>query len=185
MFKLDRFIEDCVRARREDPTHKAVREVVAEAVSDRAAIVRELGEPDEAGIQTLHNTEELTILNLAWAPMMSLLPHNHNMWAVIGIYSGREDNIFWRRRGNRIEAAGADSLMPGTATALGENIVHSVLNPIEKFTTAIHVYGGDFFAPGRSEWDAETLEERDFDVENSRRIFREANQRFAIGAENG
>ena len=29
------------------------------------------------------------------------MPHNHQMWAVIGIYigiyTGREDNIFWRR----------------------------------------------------------------------------------------
>jgi predicted metal-dependent enzyme (double-stranded beta helix superfamily) len=36
------------------------------------------------------------------------------MWAVIGIYTGREDNIFWRRPaddpGGRIEAAGARAL---------------------------------------------------------------------------
>ena len=25
------------------------------------------------------------------------MPHNHEMWAVIGVYTGREDNIFWRR----------------------------------------------------------------------------------------
>ena len=34
------------------------------------------------------------------------------------------------------------------------------------------------FAPGRSEWDPETLEERAFDVDNARRIFSEANERF-------
>jgi predicted metal-dependent enzyme (double-stranded beta helix superfamily) len=28
---------------------------------------------------------------------MSVMPHNHEMWAVIGIYTGREDNILWRR----------------------------------------------------------------------------------------
>jgi predicted metal-dependent enzyme (double-stranded beta helix superfamily) len=28
---------------------------------------------------------------------MSIMPHNHTMWAVIGIYSGVEDNIFGRR----------------------------------------------------------------------------------------
>jgi len=27
---------------------------------------------------------------------MTIMPHNHRMWAVIGIYTGREDNIFWR-----------------------------------------------------------------------------------------
>ena len=25
------------------------------------------------------------------------MPHDHRMWAAIGIYSGREDNIFWRK----------------------------------------------------------------------------------------
>jgi predicted metal-dependent enzyme (double-stranded beta helix superfamily) len=45
---------------------------------------------------------------------MSQLPHNHKMWTVIGIYTGREDNIFWRcvpgHADGRIEAAGAKAL---------------------------------------------------------------------------
>lgn len=181
MFELERFIEDC-RAARVDG-QKAVREVVAEAVSDPAGIVSALGEPKEAGFEKLYQSDNLTIINFTWAPLMTLMPHNHNMWAVIGLYSGREDNIFWRRNERGIEAAGAESLMPGTAVPLGRNIIHSVTNPIEKMTTALHVYGGDFFAPGRSEWDPETLEEHDFDFEKSRRIFREANARFAAGKE--
>jgi predicted metal-dependent enzyme (double-stranded beta helix superfamily) len=28
---------------------------------------------------------------------MMVMPHNHHMWAIIGVYGGREDNIFWRR----------------------------------------------------------------------------------------
>ena len=42
---------------------------------------------------------------------MTIMPHNHEMWAVIGIYTGREDNMFWRRvegaPDGHIEAAGA------------------------------------------------------------------------------
>jgi len=183
MFDLDRFIEDCIQARREDESHKAVREVVSAAVSDPSAIVNALGEPTGAGFEPLYQDDDLTILNFTWAPLMTLMPHNHNAWAVIGIYSGREDNIFWRKTDDgHIEAAGAKSLMPGSASALGRDIVHSVTNPIEKLTSAIHVYGGDFFAPGRSEWDPETLEERAFDIDKSRRIFREANERFALGS---
>lgn len=37
------------------------------------------------------------------------------------------------------------------------------------------------FAVGRSAWDAETLRERPFDVEEARRQFREANDRFETG----
>lgn len=179
MFDLDRFVEDCIRVRAEKDGQKAVREVVAEAVSDPIAVVSALGEPGEAGFQKLYQSDELTVLNFTWSPLMTLMPHNHNMWAVVGIYSGREDNIFWRKTGGRIEAAGAKSLMTGDATALGRDVIHSVTNPIEKLTSALHVYGGDFFAPGRSEWDPETLEERAYDVEKTKRIFREANARFA------
>ena len=180
MFDLERFIEDCVGARAEDDSHKAVREVVAAAVSDPGSVAAALGEPAGAGFEALYQSDELTILNFTWAPMMTLMPHNHNMWAVIGLYSGREDNIFWRREEGRIEAAGAKALMPGQAAALGKDIIHSVTNPIEKMTSALHVYGGNFFAPGRSEWDAETLEEHPFDFDKSRRIFREANARFNL-----
>ena len=178
MFDLERFIEDCRAARAEDDSHKAVREVVTRAVSDPAAIFAALGEPQEAGFEKLYQGDDLTIINFTWAPLMTLMPHNHNMWAVIGLYAGREDNIFWRNGPDGLEAAGAKSLMPGAAAALGHDIVHSVTNPIEKLTSALHVYGGDFFAPGRSEWDPETLEERPFDFDKSRRIFREANARF-------
>jgi len=82
---------------------------------------------------------------------MSLMPHNHQMFSVIGIYSGREDNVFWRRTGTSIEAAGAKSLGVGDVASLGRDIIHSVLNPIGKMTCALHVYGGDFFRTGRTE----------------------------------
>ena len=43
---------------------------------------------------------------------------------------------------------------------LGDDIIHSVTNPTSKFTAAIHIYGGDFFAAHRSEWDPDTLSEQ-------------------------
>jgi hypothetical protein len=36
-----------------------------------------------------------------------------------------------------------------------------------------------FFATPRSEWDPETLQEREFRVENALRIFAEANEQWA------
>jgi len=115
-----------------------------------------------------------------WAPYMTLMPHNHNMWAVIGIYSGREDNIFWRRLpGRRLEAAGAKALGRGDAEPLGRDIIHSVTNPIPRLTAAIHVYGGDFFAAERSEWDPETFDEQRWDPERAAQRFAEANRIFA------
>jgi predicted metal-dependent enzyme (double-stranded beta helix superfamily) len=47
---------------------------------------------------------------------------------------------------------------------LGEDIIHSVTNPIGRLSGAIHVYGGDFFAIERSGWDAERLTEHPHDM---------------------
>jgi predicted metal-dependent enzyme (double-stranded beta helix superfamily) len=100
------------------------------------------------------------------------------MWASIGIYTGREDNIVWDRSGPVIEASDAASLSEKEVFALDDTAIHSVTNPIRRLTGAIHVYGGDFFAAPRSEWDAESLRERPFDLEAARRLFIEANERF-------
>jgi predicted metal-dependent enzyme (double-stranded beta helix superfamily) len=179
VFDLDRFIEDCRGAIGADPSHKAVREVVARAVVDPAGVVAGLGEPRRAAVQTLYHAADLTILNVVWGPRMTIMPHNHLMWAVIGIYTGREDNIFWRRlpeaAGGKIEAAGAKSLGERDAEPLGRDIIHTVTNPLSRLTGAIHVYGGDFFAVTRSEWDPENLHERRYDAEKAMRLFEEAN----------
>jgi predicted metal-dependent enzyme (double-stranded beta helix superfamily) len=152
-----------------------VREVVARAVSQPTQVLKGLGEPQRAGVQTLYRSDNLTILNVIWGPRMTIMPHNHQMWAVIGVYTGREDNIFWRRLpGGKVEAAGARALCEKDAEPLGHNIIHSVTNPIGRLTGAIHVYGGDFFAAERSEWDPETLREQRFDVERARRLFAES-----------
>ncbi len=180
MFDRDRFIEDCRAAVAEDPSHKAVREVLARAVSEPGAVLTALGEPTRGEVHTLHRSNALTILNVIWAPWMTVLPHNHNRWAIIGVYTGREDNIFWRRRpgatDGRIEAAGAKAMSERDAIPLGRDIIHSVTNPIPRLTGAIHVYEGDFFDTShRSQWDPESLREDAYDMTRTLRIFEQAN----------
>ena len=190
MFDLERFIGDCRDAVGADPTHKSVREVLARAVADPAAVLAGLGEPRRAGVEPLYRSADLTILNVVWGRGMTIMPHDHRMWAVIGIYTGREDNIFWRRlpiaepgRGEQgpagrgeIEAVGAKSLGPHDAEPLGRDIIHTVTNPLPRLTGAIHVYGGDFYGASRSEWDPETLTERPYDRDRNMRLFEDANR---------
>jgi predicted metal-dependent enzyme (double-stranded beta helix superfamily) len=184
MFDLDRFIDECKAAVKEDPTQKATHDIVARAVRDSASVVAALGEPTRAGVQTLYHAPDLTILNLVWGPHMTLHPHNHDMWAVIGMYGGREDNVFWRRLSDcidgTIEAAGAKSLSTGDCTPLGKDIIHSVTNPVMKLSGGLHVYGGDFFGAHRSEWCPEVLTEREMDVQASVALFEAANERLGV-----
>ena len=175
MFDLENFVADCRAAVCNDPTHRNVHEIMLREFADPNAVVKAVGEPDAGGIFPIYRSDDLTIINIVWWPHMVLQPHNHQMWAVIGVYGGREDNVFWRRirddNTGRIEAAGARSLSTGDVCPMGRDIIHSVVNPIPKYTGAIHVYGGDFFAAERSEWDAEHLMERPYDVEAIRAMF--------------
>jgi predicted metal-dependent enzyme (double-stranded beta helix superfamily) len=179
VFDLERFVEACRSAVGEADGPRAVRELVAEAVSEPARVASALGEPERAGIRTIHRAPDLTILDFTWAPWMSLQAHDHHMWAVIGVFFGREDNLFWRRTERSIETAGARTLGVGDVAPLGREVIHSVLNPTGKYTRAIHVYGGDFFAPPRprSEWDPETLVERPWNIDDARRLFADAEAR--------
>ena len=97
MFDLELFKGECAEAASRGAGQQAIREIVARAVEAPGAVLNSLGEPRRAEVKTLHRSADLTILNVIWGPRMTVMPHNHNMWAVIGIYTGREDNILWRR----------------------------------------------------------------------------------------
>lgn len=178
--ELEQLIGDLRAVLADRSPTKAVREIVARAVSDRAALEKMIGTPERGGVQCLHSADDLTIINVVWTPYMTIKPHNHNMWAVIGVYGGREDNIFWRRikddPNGRIEAAGAKSIGASEVRALGEDIIHSVTNPTTKLTGAIHVYGGDFYEMPRNEWDPESLIERPYNLEANMKLFTDANK---------
>ncbi len=164
MLELEQFVADCRAALSADEPHGAIREVVARAVSEPSTVLRAVGEPRRAELRKIYRSGDLTILNVVWAPGMTLLPHDHRMWAVIGIY---------------MEAVSARALSEKDSAPLGHQVIHSVTNPIPRLTGAIHVYGGDFYGVPRSEWDPETLLEQPSDGERTMRRFEEANALYA------
>ena len=176
-FDRDRFVADCVAAHREHDGQAAVRSVLERAVREPTRVLDALGAPQKAGLDVLHRSGTLTIFAAHWAPRMSLPTHDHRMWALIGIYTGREDNIFWRRTAHGIEAYGANVLFAGDVAALARDAVHSVTNPLTRFTGGIHIYGGDFFATPRSQWDPETLAEEASDGAKIQALFARENER--------
>ncbi|HEX6237417.1 MAG TPA: hypothetical protein VFZ68_09490 [Acidimicrobiales bacterium] len=171
-------IARCQAAIGEHTPALAVRDVLDELVATPAALEEALGPVERGGITPLHNAPDLTILHVAWTPNMAINPHDHGMWAVIGMYGGQEDNAFYRRSPGGLEPAGGREVPAGEVLVLGDDAIHSVANTRRDFAVALHVYGGDFFAPGRSEWDFETFQERPRDFEGTRRLFEEANARW-------
>lgn len=177
---IDRFVADCITANKEAGAQVAVREVLARTVSEPGAVLKALGDPDRAGLNVLLSSPTLTIFAATWTPQMNLMPHDHLMWANIGIYTGREDNIFWKRTPDGIRANRADALFVKDTAMLPEDAVHSVTNPLQRFTAGIHIYGGDFFNTPRSQWDPETLEEEPSDGDRIREMFRRENVRLGL-----
>jgi len=180
MFEKERFIQDCRDALKERDAQGAVQQLVEKAVSDPAGVIRALGEPSRSGVETIYRANDLTILNLCWGPRMDFKPHDHRIWAVIGIYTGREDNTFFRRKEGGLNRHGTKQLNVKDTARLGAEVIHAVVNPLDQITAAIHVYGGDFFATPRSEWNPVTFVEQPYDVADTLRAFEEANRRLGV-----
>lgn len=184
MFDIARFVAECEAAIAADRGREVVRDILTAAVSDPAGIVAVLGEPRRAVVQALHRSPRLTILHIVWPPSFTQTPHNHLLWAEVGVYSGREDNIFWRRCASdarwSIEATGAASLCAGRCLSLERDAIHSVTNPLDKVTAGLHVYGGDLaLAAPRSMWDGETFVEAPLDYQRDDRAAETYNARLS------
>jgi predicted metal-dependent enzyme (double-stranded beta helix superfamily) len=174
MFDVDSFLSDCLAANRADQPRLAVKEVLDRAVSDPAALAAALP-PDRAQLTKLHVADDLTVLQVVWGPGQRIRPHDHRTWATIGIYSGGEDNSFYRRADGGLAESGGRELRPKDVCLLGDDTIHAVHNPTTEFAGAIHIYGGDFFEIERSEFDPETFEERPYDNATTLAGFEAAN----------
>ena len=177
MFDVDDFVVRCEEALAESEPRRAIREVLVRTMSEPSKVGDAL-RPTQGGLTLLHHAEDLTILHVVWAPGMKIYPHDHGMWAAIGIYSGQEDNQFFRRSGpgeRTLVESGGKVLATGDTALLGDATIHAVSNTRKQLTGAIHVYGGDFVNQPRSQWGPGPVEERPYDMDEARRQFAAAN----------
>jgi hypothetical protein len=63
---------------------------------------------------------------------------------------------------------------------LPEDALHSVTNPLQRFTGGIHIHGGDFFNTTRSQRNPETLEQEPSDGARIREMFQHENERLGL-----
>jgi len=179
-FDKDEFVAECLAAvRAGGRPQPAVKDIVARAVSHPLAIESAVRPLSESPMMTVwHRSDEFTALHIVWPPGADLFAHNHNMWAVIGIYGGREDNTFYRlREDGRIEPNSGRTLDPQDVITLGADVVHSVANPTREWTAALHVYGGEFFTTPRTMWDKASLEPVPLDIDRVRENLEAAAER--------
>ena len=113
-----------------------------------------LGEGDRSTYEALYRGEDILVLHGVVPPMpVPVAPHDHRVWAVIGVYQGLEDNeLFVRAESGGLERAERFTVAPGDVRTLDPATIHSVQASGDCYLGAIHVYGGDLFGTARSTW---------------------------------
>ncbi len=151
-----------------DPQTRVI-EIVREAMADPAmpAAIAPRSEYETLEDLALHRSPELTIFAAAFAPGLGVGPHNHNMWSVVGVCSGQEENRFFERDGGGLRDVGVETVEGPGVLSNAADVIHAIRNPLDVPLLALHVYGGDLFGVPRSSWDPDTHEEAVFDWSRS------------------
>ncbi|EOD78803.1 metal-dependent protein of the double-stranded beta helix superfamily-like protein [Grimontia sp. AD028] len=176
-FDLKTLIERCEEALEQENPQQAIKRLLRESLRDPGSVKLALMPGNRADFEFLYESDDLTILHFIWAPKMTMPAHNHNLWAVVGVYEGREDHIFWQKAGDSrfgeadIRAVGAASIAAGEVLSMDNQAIHSVTNPTHLFAAGIHIYGGNFREADRSGWDPILLQETRLDAEKNQAIF--------------
>lgn len=157
-FDVDAFVTACRHAAdASDPT-AAVSEVVAAAIADGPSIDAALGTSVYGARDNLFVSPDLTVQRIGWPAGSQSNPHDHRMWAVVGVYEGTEVNRLFQRTSHGLVEQSVCSIEQGQVLVLDETAVHAVGNPCRGRTVGLHVYGGDIVGIGRSEWDRDGRE---------------------------
>lgn len=185
MFDVDDFVARCRSAATGSEPRLAIRELLHEALADRAQVAGALP-VTLAELVPLHSGPDVAIFKVVWAPGMTFPPHDHLTWACTGIYGGREHNTLYRLVDGAPVPSGELVLEAGDVGLLGDDAVHAVANPrSHEYSAAIHVYGGDFVTLLRSNWIGDPPERVPASVELSRAMFDAANATAGRGGSPG
>jgi predicted metal-dependent enzyme (double-stranded beta helix superfamily) len=158
MFTLADFMDACRAAVERKTGPAAILQLMRGAVAQAGDLAAALAErnPDEP----LFRSDALTVFAVTLQPGEVGVPHDHRMWAVIGVYEGAERNRFFQRSRGGLTAADVRVVEAGDALLLGDDVIHAIENAGDGPLKALHVYGGDLITAERSMWHPETDEER-------------------------
>ncbi len=165
-FDLSAFVSRCDTASRAVDAQAKVAALLREAIERPADLAEALsGYTNIANLEDLivHRSPTLTLLNGLFPPGFTAAPHNHNLWSVIAVYAGQEDNVFFEKDGARLVPTRRVSVKAPGVISNAADVIHSIHNARDVDLRALHAYGGDLLATPRSSWNAETHVETPYD----------------------
>jgi predicted metal-dependent enzyme (double-stranded beta helix superfamily) len=174
-FDPDGFVAACRAALRDAAAAAAVADVVESTVRRHASTIDAVLGPAPVGDpEVLHASPELTVQRIAWPGGSASPPHDHRMWAVVGVYAGREVNRVFDRDGSAIRPGRTVDVDAGDVFTLPADAVHEVRNPDRRWTVGLHVYGGDIAGTDRSAWLPDGTEVAQAEAASQRRVMVQA-----------
>lgn len=169
MFDLQQFVQECQSALDDPKPAQRIESLVKEAISDPNAVRDAFANAESVErlgpISFACRDVSISVADVTTPPGLRSPAHNHNMWAVIGVYDGQEHNRFYRYEDGKLHEKGERLLKEGDIAILGPEAVHAIANPLPTVSSALHVYGGDLAErPDRSMWNPHTNEREDYDI---------------------
>lgn len=162
---FDAVTEKCLAAVQEPDPQSKVEQILLETASDPAMLEAISARTKFANLEDLaiYRSDSLTLLAGSLPPGFRAEPHNHNLWSVVSVCAGQEDNEFYERDGTGLKQTGSASVVAPGVLANPADVIHAICNPLDVPLVVLHAYGGDLFGVARSNWDPKTHEEIPFD----------------------
>jgi predicted metal-dependent enzyme (double-stranded beta helix superfamily) len=162
---LERVVADCRAAAQLPSAQDDVIGILDSAARDSAVGEAIAALTDFQSLEDLaiHRSDKLTVLAGSLPPGFRAAPHNHNIWSVVAVCGGQEDNRFFERDGDGLRQVGEASIIAPGVLANDPEVIHAIGNPLEVPLLALHAYGGDLFSTPRSNWDPDTHREIPFE----------------------
>lgn len=164
-FDLDGFVQQLRAAARGEQAAKQVRELMAGAFRDPAAI-RAAMPVFASDDEVLFEDDSVSIWFVRFEPGLHVPPHDHQTTATIGVYAGAEDNHFYLREDGRLLRKSTRRVGPGEVIAIGPDGIHSVEAADGAPSCGIHVYLAALTRIERSLFDWDSGEARPFNDDN-------------------
>lgn len=165
------FIEECHAALKLPNPGEAVRQIVLREMRQGNALEQALEPFNDGGNISqkmfgclVHLHKDLTIMKLKSVPHLRIAPHTHDMWAVIGCYTGTELNILYKETPDGIKEVEQIAIEAPDAILLSDDAIHAVHNPNATAGCSIHIYGGDIMAIDNTMWNPFTQKKAVLDV---------------------
>ena len=130
----------------------------------------------EQGYETflLHEESDhsLAVMAINWTPGHNTPVHDHGTWVVVCGVIGTETNVSYRRIDDRkrpdyavLEVKNETIAGTGDLVCMKTGGIHAVHNQSDELSISLHTYGMNFNFTGRSQFDLETNEKKDFIVD--------------------